>query len=145
MTSLSPWDRQAQLKMQKKAVPRVWLGCKTAQGVVRDITGDKDSSRANKMNRGWPGSPVVGQRYSGKRGLEIPRSPGLSTRLPFLLAQREDSSGFPRQAVLCGPVGAGVLSTPACLKLSHGGNSWGGLQPHLERESASPASPCQGL
>lgn len=121
--SLSPWERQAQLKKQMKAVLRVWLGWRTAQGVARDITGDKDSSRANKLNRGWPGNPVVGQYCSGKRSLEIPRCPGLSTRLPFLLAPREDSSGFPRQAVLCGPVGFGVLSTPGCLKLSYDGGS----------------------
>lgn len=35
------------------------------------------------------------------------------------------SNGFPRQTVLCGPVGVGVLITPGCLKLSHGGSSSG--------------------
>lgn len=48
---------------------------------------------------------MVREHYSGKRGLEIPRYPGHSTRLPFLLAQREDSMWLSRQAVLCGPVG----------------------------------------
>lgn len=55
-----------------KAVPCVWLGCRTALGVAGDmINGDRDSSSANKPEKEMAGGSMVGPLCKGKWTLEM--------------------------------------------------------------------------
>lgn len=90
---------------------------------MRDITGDKDSSRANKLKRGWPGSPVVDSTAQASKAWRSLVTLATLQDSPLYWFEEKTPCGFLRQAVLYGPVGVGVLVTPSCLKLSQAGNS----------------------